>query len=73
MRGDRIIAFVIAEAEREIRFDSIQPLVLQTIGADFVDQANAAAFLPQIKHHAFFHFSNFSERGFELVAAITAQ
>ena len=51
--------FIITEAEREICFNSIEALILQTIGADLIGQPDAAAFLTQIEHNAFFHFADF--------------
>ena len=35
--GHGVITFVIAEAQREIRFDSIQAFILQTVRADFIN------------------------------------
>ena len=73
VRGDGVIAFIVAEAKRKIRLDRIQAFVLQTVGADFVGQTDTASFLTQIQHNTLVHLADFLQRGFELVAAVTAQ
>src|SRR5262245_4235815 len=56
----------------EIRLHSVQSLILERIGANFVRQANAASFLVQVDQHAFSLFRNQFHGVFELVAAIAA-
>ena len=48
-------------------------MILQAIGADLIDQPYAAPFLAHVEQDALIHFPNFFERGFQLVAAVTAQ
>ena len=59
VRGNGIIAFVITEAKCEICFNCIQPLILQTVGADLVGQPNTASLLAKIKHNTLVHFTDF--------------
>ena len=51
-RRDREVALVVLEAEPEIGVDRVEALVLQRIGAQLVDQADAAPLLPQIEQDA---------------------
>src|SRR6476661_4894160 len=47
-RGDAVVALVVAEAEREVRVDGVEPaLLLQRIRADLVRQPDPATFLAQ--------------------------
>ena len=48
-RRHREIALVILEAEPEVGVDGVEALVLQRIGAQLVDQADAAPLLAQIE------------------------
>ncbi len=70
-RGDAEIACVDREAEAQIGVDRVEPPILQRIGAQLVDQADAAPFLAQIEQYAPCRFPAIScERGVELRAAI---
>ncbi len=73
VRGHGVVAFVVAEAQRQVGLHGVEALVLQAVGADLVDQPDAAAFLTQVEHDALVHLADHLERGFELVAAIAAQ
>ncbi len=50
--GDAIKTFVGLEAQALIGLDRIEALILQAIGAQLVDEADAAAFLREIKQDA---------------------
>ena len=50
--GDGKVAGIDRQAERKVGFDGVHALILQGVGADFVDQADAAAFLAQIDDNA---------------------
>src|SRR5207248_5319659 len=43
--ADAVVALIRLEAEALVRFDGIEPLLLQLVGADLVGQADAAPFL----------------------------
>ena len=45
VRRDRVVAFVVAEAEGEVGVDGVEAAVLERIGAYLVEQADAATFL----------------------------
>ena len=53
MRGHRIIAFIIAKAQSQIRLDRIQAFILKAVGADLIRQADATALLTQIQQQPF--------------------
>ena len=48
----RKVAGINGKAQPDIRIDSAKSVVLQGIGAQLVDEANAAAFLPQVEQYA---------------------
>ena len=52
MLGDAEIARIHGQPQSQIGFHRVHAFILQGIGADFVDESNAAAFLPQIHQHA---------------------
>ncbi len=51
-RRDREITRVDGKAKADIGIDGIEPLILQGISAQLVDEADPAPFLPQIEQHA---------------------
>ena len=51
--ADAVVAVVGLEAQLDVRLDGVQPLlVLQAVGADLVDQADAAALLAHVEDDA---------------------
>ena len=44
-----IVALVVAKAEREVRIDGVEPVVLQRVRADLVREPDAAPFLAQVE------------------------
>ncbi len=68
-----IVALVIGEAQPQIRFDGVETAVLQRIGADFVDEADAAALLAEVQQHAAACLANDAKRLAELGSAIALQ
>lgn len=71
--GDGVVSFVVAEAEGEVCFDGIEALVLEGVGFDFVDEADAAAFLAEVDEDASFHGLDAAQAFLELVATIAAE
>ncbi len=59
-----------AKPSRVVRVDRVETLVLQLIGAQLVDEADAASFLAQVEQHAPWRVGHFVERGVELRPAI---
>ena len=49
---DAVVAHVGLEAELEVRLDRVQPVLLQLVGAELVEQADAAALLRHVEEHA---------------------
>lgn len=52
LRADVIFPLIPAEAQREIGLQRVHPTVLQLVGAQLVDQTDAAPFLPEIEQDA---------------------
>ena len=50
--ADAVVARVGLVAQGQVGFDRVEPLILQLVGLDLFDQADAAAFLRQIDQHA---------------------
>ena len=50
--GKFVVARVIRKSQPAIRFHGVEPGVLQFVGFQLIDQANAAPFLRQIQQHA---------------------
>ncbi len=69
---DIVAAHVSPETEALIGFDGIGAAILQLIGANLVEQTDAAAFLTQIEQHAAAFGGNALERFLQLIAAVTA-
>ena len=71
--ADAVIAAVGLVAQRQVGLDRVEALVLQVVGLDLLDQADAAAFLRQIDQHAGPFLADHLHGQVELVAAIAAQ
>ena len=52
LRADAVVAHVGSEAELEIGVDGVEAAVLQLVGAQLVEQPDAAALLRQVQHDA---------------------
>ena len=74
LRTDAVVAQVGGKAEPLVGLDGVGVvLVLQRVGADLVEQADAAALLAQVDQHAAALGSDRRERGIALGAAVAAQ
>ena len=67
------MTFVGVEAELFVGLEGVEALVLQGVGAQLVDQSDAAAFLGEIKDDAGAHRANMAHRAAQLIAAIAPQ
>ena len=67
------IPLVGGKAELMIGFDRIGAFVLQSVGANFVQQADISAFLAVVEQYAAPLFGDMTERRLQLEAAIAAQ
>ena len=72
VRARLVVAHVGGEAQRVVRLHRVATLVLQRIGADLVEQADAAALVEHVDQHAGTRFLDRRERRVELLAAIAA-
>ena len=71
--GQFVVAQVALKAELFVGFDRVGAVVLQLIGAEFVEQPDAAAFLVLVNQQAGAFLRDAFERDLELRAAIAAQ
>ncbi|MNQ60504.1 hypothetical protein D3C85_747860 [compost metagenome] len=68
-----VVALVGAEAQALVGFHRIGAAILQLVGADLVQQADAATFLAQVEQYATAGVGDGAQGGFELEAAIATQ
>src|SRR5208282_267462 len=73
LRADSIVAQVLVEAEMQVRFDGVHPLVLQRVGANLVPEPDSAAFLMEINHHAAVCRHDSLERLLQLLTAVASR
>ena len=73
LRADAVVAQVDRQPELEVGVDGVQPLVLQVVGAQLVQQADPAALLGQVEQDAGALALDHRQRGLELLAAVAAQ
>ena len=52
MRPDPVVAEVGRKPQPQVRVDRVEPLLLELVGAELVQQADAATLLGQIQEHA---------------------
>lgn len=71
--GDHEVAFVGVPAEGAIGIDGIEAAVLEGVGAKLADQADAAAFLGEIKEDPGAFLAHAMQGGLQLRPAIAAQ
>ena len=72
-RGDAVEPLVAFETQAPVRFERIESLILQTIGAQLVDETDAAPLLRQIEQHAASGLRDGRNRFAQLNAAIAVQ
>ena len=67
------IALVSSKTELMVRFDGIVTLILQRVGADFIQQADIASFLTVIQQNATSFLCDMRKGSFKLKTAVAAQ
>jgi hypothetical protein len=67
-----VVPHVGGEPERVVRFDRVVAAVLQRVGPDLVEQADAAPLVEHVDQHARARLLDHRERRVELLAAIAA-
>ncbi len=68
--GELVVAGVIGKTEAAIGFHGVEARILELVCLEFVDQADSAAFLRQIKQYAGRLLGDLAQRKFQLGAAI---
>ncbi len=68
-----VVALVGAKTQLQVRLDGVGTAILQFIGTDLVQQADAATFLAQVEEHAAALLGDGGKRAFQLETAIAAQ
>ena len=71
--GREVDALVGVEAELLVGIDGVETGILELVGAQLVDQADAAAFLREIEQNAATGAGDLADRAAQLIAAIAAQ
>ena len=73
LRADPVVAQVGGQAELEVGVDRVEPLLLELVGAQLVEQADPAALLGEVEQHAAALALDHRQRRLELLAAVAAQ
>src|ERR1700735_1162957 len=73
LRADPVVAQVLVEAEMQVCFDGVHPVVLQRVGANLVAQPDAATLLVEINHDASIRRHNSLERLLQLLTAVASR
>ena len=71
--ADAVVAQVRRQAEALVGLDRVEAVLLQAVGAQLVQQADAAALLGEVEQHALALALDHRQRRFELLAAVAAQ
>ncbi len=72
-QADGVVAHVRREAQTLVGLHRIGAAILQLIGADLVQQADATALLPQVEQHAAPFGRDGLQRGLQLCTTVAAQ
>ena len=73
LRADAVVAQVGGQAELEVRVDGVEAVLLELVGAQLVEQADAATLLREVEEHAAALVLDPLQRVVELLAAVAAQ
>ena len=73
LRADAVVAQVGGQAELEVGVDGVEPLLLELVGLELVEQADAAPLLGEVEQHALALALDHRQRRLELLAAVAAQ
>ena len=71
--ADAVVAQVGRQPELKVRLDRVEALLLELVGAQLVEQADAAPLLAEVEQHSQPLAFDPRQRGFELLAAVAAQ
>ena len=71
--ADAVLAQVGGQAELEVGVDGVEALLLELVGAQLVEQADAAPLLGEVDEHAAALALDHRQRRLELLAAVAAQ
>ena len=73
LRAGVIFSLVPLESQRQVGFQGVHPLLLQLVGPELVDQADAPPFLAHIQEDAPSLLLDLGHGGGQLLAAVTAE
>src|SRR5271167_2405197 len=73
LRANPVVAQILVEAEMQVGFDGVHPVVLQRVGANLVAEADAAALLVEINHDAAIRHHDSLERLLQLLTAVASR
>src|SRR5580658_3179560 len=73
LRADPVVAQVFVEAEMQVGFDGVHPVVLQRVSANLVAEADSATLLVEINHDAAIRHHDSLERLLQLLTAVTSR
>ena len=71
--ADPVVAQVGRHAQLEVGVDGVEALLLELVGLELVEQADAAALLGEVEQHAAALLLDAQQRVLELLAAVAAQ
>ena len=73
VRGDRVVALVVAEAQRQVGVHRVEAPVLKGVGLHLVEQADPAPFLTHVEDQAALHRAQGVECHRQLIATVAAE
>src|SRR6266545_6725987 len=71
--ADPVVPHVRLEAELDVRLDRVEPVLLELVRAQLVEQSDAASLLRHVEEHAALLGCDPTQRVLELLAAVAAQ
>src|SRR5204863_3772291 len=73
LRSNPIVAQVRGQPQAQVGLDRVEAFLLQLVGAQLVQQADAAALLGEVKDHSLALALDHRKRRFQLLAAVASQ
>src|SRR5208283_6103070 len=73
LRADPVVAQVLVEAEMQVGFDGVHPVVLQRVRANLVAEPDSATLLVEINHDAAIRHHDSLERLLQLLTAVASR
>ena len=73
VRRDLVVTLVVPEPKGDVGVHRVEPLVLERVGADLVDEPYSSALLPHVENETAPHGADLPHRNLELIPAVAAQ